>query len=676
MERRERTQKPDMTRLLLIVIAALAAILVTVIVIAVVVQNGQKPPVGTEDPSSSVPSSSVNIGLKLEPIAEEEKITMEDHILICGTSDPAYPLTVNGSAIARNEDGSFQYRAALSLGKNEIVITHKDDTETLTVERRYVVQKFSPAGDQTYGSGATVLFEVFARKGSRVTAEFNGTTVQLELAGNQLGSGAQEGFVRYVGSYKLTAINTSDLQLGVVTYTATCDAITETYTSGNIVCQESNQILASDPNATPSTGGYINVGSGYIAEVITYTAETFDGTTTDDYSRPTNNYLPTGTLDYCPTTLAGSGKLKYVVLRSGQRVYLEKKDNVTGEKTTVMDRYIGKLPDHNEIGFASMTDTGKHLVLALDCLWKAPFYFDLEPQRYAYPNGGGDRSYAVTSCTAEYVEIRFCYATEFTGTVQLPQNNPLFSSAEVIDNGPDHTLRLYLKKKGAFYGWDAYYNGQDQLCFQFLKPAVITSADNAYGADLTGVTVMLDVGHGGKDGGAVLKDENGKDMKDAHGQWVDEAAQNLKLAMKLKAELESMGATVIMNRTNDSLVCVDERLQLLKAEKPDLCVCIHHNAIGGYPNINGLITYYYTPFSQAAANEIYKANEGSAVYQKNSLDWLVYYTSRQTACPVVLMENGYVTSPYDVSHMLNDESVQIKAEAAAQGVANYFLSIQ
>jgi N-acetylmuramoyl-L-alanine amidase len=252
----------------------------------------------------------------------------------------------------------------------------------------------------------------------------------------------------------------------------------------------------------------------------------------------------------------------------------------------------------------------------------------------------------------------------------------LFSSAEVIDNGPDHTLRLYLKKKGAFYGWDADYNDQDQLCFQFLKPAVITAADNAYGADLTGVTVMLDVGHGGKDGGAVLKDENGKDMKDANGDWIDEAAQNLKLAMKLKAELESMGATVIMNREDDRLVRVDERLQMLKSEKPDLCVCIHHNSIKNYPEINGLITYYYTPFSQAAARAIYNANEGSSVYAHNRLDWLVYYTSRQTACPVVLTENGYVTSPHDVSHMLSDASVLIKAQAIAQGVADYFLAIQ
>ena len=63
------------------------------------------------------------------------------------------------------------------------------------------------------------------------------------------------------------------------------------------------------------------------------------------------------------------------------------------------------------------------------------------------------------------------------------------------------------------------------------------------------------------------------------------------------------------------------------------------------------------------------------MYRSNALDWHYYYTARQTACPVVLMENGYTTSPYDVSHMLNDESVQIKAQAMAQGIANYFLLI-
>ena len=684
MERKHMRQR-DITKILILLIAVLAVVLIAVICIAVDTREPQDTTPSVTDGGTTAGTNRTDppvtdgttayVGLTVEALFDTEKATIEEKVAFSGTSDPNADVQVNGKTIARNDDGSFQCEVVLTRGSNEITFSHKGQTETFTVERRYVVEYFTPDDARDYNSGATIRFSVSARKGSTVTVQLNGQTISLTKAESQQGSGVAEGFVLFAGEYKLTATNTSDLELGSATFTAVCDGITETYTSGALRCLKSTEILASDPGVTPSTGGYINVGSGYIVEVIAYTAETFDGKTRDDYSHPTNNYLPTGTVDYCPTTVVENGRLKYVVLRSGQRVYLQKKDTITGKIMSVVDRYTGKLPDHNEIGVSSMTDTGKHLILTLDTLWKAPFYFDLEPQAYYYPGGGSDRNYSVTACTAEYVDIRFCYATKFTGQIQLPEDNALFASAEVINNGPDHTLRLYLKKVGAFYGWDSYYNEAGQLCFRFLKPATVTKAENAYGADLTGVTVMIDVGHGGVDGGATLRDANGVDLKDASGNYIDEAAQNLKLAFKLKAELESIGAKVILNRENDSLVLVDERLQMLKAAAPDLCLCIHHNAVGGHPEIDGLITYYYSPFSQTAAKELYKANEGGTVYRSNALDWHYYYTARQTACPVVLMENGYTTSPYDVSHMLNDESVQIKAQAMAQGIANYFLLI-
>lgn len=687
MERKRPKRKTNTTTMLILLIAVLAVVLVAVVCIAVGSGDPQPnpPSVTTESSGSSTSTEGTSsqptdgttafVGLSVQALFDAEKGTLEEKAQFSGTSDLKENVLVNGNVIARNADGSFLCEVPLVLGSNEIVFTHKGQTETFTVERRYVVEYFTPADARDYNSGATIRFAVSARKGSQVTVQLNGQTITLKESESQQGTGVAEGFVLMTGEYKLTATNTSDLELGTAVFTAACDGITETYTSGALRCLKSTEILASDPSVTPSTGGYINVGSGYIVEVVAYTAETFDGKTRDDYSHPTNNYLPTGTMDYCPTTIVENGNLKYVVLRSGQRVYLQKKDTITGKIMSVVDRYTGKLPDHNEIGVASMTDTGDHLVLALDTLWKAPFYFDLEPQTYHYPDGGSDRNYSVAACTAEYVQIRFCYATKFTGKIELPENNPLFSSAEVINNGPDHTLRLHLKKTGAFYGWDCYYNEAGQLCFRFLKPAPVKEADNAYGADLSGVTVMIDVGHGGVDGGATLRDENGNNLKDANGNYIDEAAQNLKLALKLKAELENIGATVILNRQDDSLVLVDERLQMLKKAAPDLCLCIHHNAVGGYPNINGLVTYYYTPFSQAAAKELYKANAGSTVYKHNDLDWHYYYTARQTACPVVLMENGYTTSPYDVGHMLNDDSVRIKVQAMAQGIVNYFLLI-
>ena len=42
---------------------------------------------------------------------------------------------------------------------------------------------------------------------------------------------------------------------------------------------------------------------------------------------------------------------------------------------------------------------------------------------------------------------------------------------------------------------------------------------------------------------------------------------------------------------------------------------------------------------------------------------------------MVLTENGFMTNAQDLANMVDETVVQKKAEAIAQGVANYFLSI-
>ena len=455
--------------------------------------------------------------------------------------------------------------------------------------------------------------------------------------------------------------------MGVITYTATCDGITETYTSGNITCLKPVDILASNPGVTPDYGRYIDVGSGYVAKVITFAGETFNGATVDDFSHPTNIYLPKGTVDYCSTQPVTIGKLTYVVLRSGQRLYIQKKDTPTLNMIQVVDRYMGQLPDHNEIGFVSMSNEGRHTVLTLDCLWKAPFYFDIKPQTYQHATNSSDRNYSVKAFTAEYIDITFCYATKFTGTVTIPADSALFSRAELISRAEDCTLRLHLKKKGGFYGWDAYYNDSDQLCFQFLNPAKVTASENAIGADLTGVKILIDVGHGGFDPGTVSETTGG--------QEVHEADRNLALAKVLAARLEEAGATVVYTRNTDKTLTVDDRIKILKEEAPDYCVSIHHNSIDGYPNFGGMETFYYTPFSMTAAKHVNDRSAACGVYDRAELNWHVFFLARQTACPIVLTENGYMSCNKDLEKTLEEEAIATKALAIAKGVADHFLEL-
>ena len=418
---------------------------------------------------------------------------------------------------------------------------------------------------------------------------------------------------------------------------------------------------------TPDTDKYINVGSGYIAEVVQSNIETFTGNTHDDYSRPTNNYLPEGTVDYCSRDYVYNSSQKYVLLRSGHRVYFDKKVYPPVRKEPEVKQYAGWLPDHNEIDVVSMDVVENHTVLTLNCLWKAPFYFETNQSGYANPDGGSDRDYAIAGNNATYIDITFCYATEFRGNIVLPSANPLFKSIEIVDNGVDHTMRLHLRKAGGFYGWHAYYNDQGQLCFQFLNPAKASAADNKYGADLTGVTVLLDVGHGGVDGGASATDANGTTWK--------ESDVNLMLANQLKLELESMGATVLLNRYDNSAIDINARQKDLLKKSPDICIAIHQNSYSS-EKVGGFDSMYFTSWSHLLAKYIRTNTQNSGIYAKTWLRWSVsYFMMRQTVCPVVLTENGYMTNPDDLAAMVDPVKIEGKANAIAQGVADYFLAI-
>ena len=667
---------PDIRLILMGLIVVLAVLLIVVICVAV---KGNKPEptqpteTTTQVPESSadptVPSSSTApytpAGLEVLFPQQSHTVTTEDRLTFQGTSDPTLNLTINGQLVSRDAEGNFSYTVQLNNGNNTFEVAYNGETIVYTAEYRYVVEYYSPSNAQTYGSGATVFFEVSARTGSTVTAAFNGATITLNEGANQSGFGASEGFTIYVGEYTLTNLNTTDLELGQITFTATCNGITETYSSGNITCQKSGQVLGSDPSVTPSTGGYQDVGSGYIGEVINYSAETFYYWDNYGYSHPVNNYLPEGTLDYVTTDILTSdnGEETFRIMRCGYRVFT-KKNNPPAAKTTVLNCYIGKLPDHNEIGFVSMKDAGQYSVMTLDVLWKAPFRLLLETQDYRNPSAGNGRSYLVSDFTSSYLDITFCYATVFTGDLVIPADNPLFSHATLTQNESDCTLRLHFKEAGAFYGWDANYNEKGQLCFTFLNPPKVSKSDNAYGVDLTGITIMLDVGHGGKDPGA--------SGYTSSGVRYTEAERNLNLSLLIKAELEKMGATVLLNREDNSTRTVDERILMMRTSNVDLLIAVHHNSNSSNSS-SGFDSFYYAPFSHVVTHKVNNAVKATGLYSSSNVGWHIYYMGRQTYCPVVLTENGYMSNPSDMDAIADQATNVKKAQAIARGIADYYL---
>lgn len=634
-------------------------------------QTVEKPDTPTEENEKPQPEENKPQKPEKPPIEEKPFLTIttpkdksftttKSTITFKGKTNVTTGVLLNGQPVKqpRSIDGEFTVTEKLSYGNNKFVFTAGKFSETFNITRKYVVAKdFSHEGSKTYDSGTSFTVSVLARANATVTATFNGKTISLKSE-----TTTDNSFIKFKGKFTLPEGHLKDLDLGKITLKATYKDCTDTFTSKNIVCKKDKRLKDSDPSVTPKDDSYINVGSGLITEIVASTAETFNGKGSKDTSKPYYNYLPKGTLDYGSSDYAtvkrDGDTYKLITLRCGKKIYKDRYDKPPHKKVAVAKQYVGTLPDHNEIGIASLTETNSHTVLTLDTMWKAPFEFKLKNQDY-------NNDYTVDSITYKYVDITFCYTTVFDGKLSIPKDHPLFSKAKIIKNDYDYTLRLYLKKQGAFYGWDAEYNDKGQLVFEFLKPAKITLTNNKYGADLSGVRILIDVGHGGIDPGTSRNNI----------QKYCEAARNLHLAKKLKAELEAIGATVYITRESDVTRSTDYKTQMLRKLKPDYCIAIHHDS-NASSKLNGMGAYYYYPFSKAAAKYVLDNCFDTGIYKDKTFKWHYYYMSRVSVCPVVLTENGYYSNKYDYNNIIDNKVNTIKAEALTKGIVEYFTSIQ
>ncbi len=648
-----------------VIVAALAAVCIIVAVNSANKQDNTSKPQSTPSSMVSAPVSSDETVSSEEPTPEPEPepepeiklavtnptsksfTTTDPNFTLSGSCDPLFDLTLNGEKVKCDKNGFFSLEFKLEVGKNTFTLSHKEDTVTYTVNYRYVViNSYSPSSKQTFDSGSVFGVSVKAREGASVKATFNGETINLTM--KSIAAEKDSLFKTYNGSFKLPSDNKKDLNLGKVKFTATQNGITETFKSGDIICKKP----------------VIPV----IAEIVHFQAETFDAGSTNDWSSPLNNYLPKGTVDYVKGRAyysSGSTKKEYAILRYGKQVYTSISDNPGGKKIAIIKEYEGTLPDHNEIKLVSFSEEGKYTTFNFGCLFKAPFTFELLPQKYKKPS---IQDYSISSVTATYVDITFCYATVFEGEISISAENPLFSSAEVIKEKGQYVLRLHLKKKGAFYGWDAFYNENDELVFKFLHPTVVTAAENVCGADLTGVTIVVDAGHNG-----VGKDTGALGFKPD----VYEADRNLVLARKIKERLEAAGATVIMTRDSEvSSITYQQRIEKLKNADADLCISVHHDSSTS-SKANGYSVYYGTAFSYNASKAILDTTKSANIYSKQrAFAWHYFFLARTSNCPVVLTENGFMSNKDDFAGIIDDAVNDKKADAIAKGIGNYFLSLK
>jgi N-acetylmuramoyl-L-alanine amidase len=184
-----------------------------------------------------------------------------------------------------------------------------------------------------------------------------------------------------------------------------------------------------------------------------------------------------------------------------------------------------------------------------------------------------------------------------------------------------------------------------------------------------GVTVVLDPGHGGIDGGA--ESSSGVTEKDV----------NLNIALKLEELLEKQGVKVIMTRNEDAGLYTDDgsstirtlktqdihkRKEIIDDSEADLTVSIHLNSFSQDESVKGAQVFYP---SEGDAGLISKSKMAAEVIQnefnvsvnvdkkRDALQKNDVYILRNVSCPTVIAECGFLSNP-DEANMLSTHAYQ------------------
>lgn len=176
--------------------------------------------------------------------------------------------------------------------------------------------------------------------------------------------------------------------------------------------------------------------------------------------------------------------------------------------------------------------------------------------------------------------------------------------------------------------------------------------------------VVIDPGHGGGDVGATV---GGRYEKD----------DNLRIALKVKECLEEKGIDVVLTRTTDVYLSLEERCEFANSHSADLFVSLHRNSAASEASgveiwVGSDNTYRARSLAKTMLKGLEKAgvsdNRGVKVGyigDKNK----DYYVNKHTDMTSCLVELGFITNETD--NKLFDENLDAYAQAVADAIEKH-----
>ncbi|MEG2044957.1 MAG: N-acetylmuramoyl-L-alanine amidase [Clostridia bacterium] len=590
--------------------------------------------------------------------------TDKSGIMIAGTCDNNFPLTMNGETVTPSEKGLFSIDVTLKQGSNTFTFSHKNKTSSVTIIYDInVIKSISPTKDILISAGSPMTFSVTALDGASVSGSIGSTPLKFKKNTDALEDEDHDldGYSEFTADYITPELSSKGKKsIGKFTATASFSGISKTMSGGSITIEKKFVAPPKPPannggsgdNGDGSNGstdgngnGNVENPTGYIAEMNVNWGENFTKSITGnlELSTPLYGYLSRGTRDY----IIGEAFYKdysYYRLNSGMRVH--QKDCKIYESSENL---------YSNVNSVSANNTGMYTDITLGGSKGNPFTVSFNTN-YDKSGGGFD-------CVFGTNTISFDISNVVSGCDVSSLSSPLFRGASFVKiSDSAYRFTINLRNSGRFYGYKSYVNESGELVLRLKNPKF------ASGGRLDGFKILVDPGHEG--------DDYNFSPFYPRDRTKSESTLNLQVSLLLKSELENIGASVAMTRYTkyDENNRTETQMKLMNGDF-DCFVSVHHNSSSS-SSTSGFLTLYFYPFNQGLSGDFLQTLESTGVYPNPSISNANRFQNvqvlRQHSTVGSLLELGYNTNKHDIEVIINPNNQAKFAREIKNGVLDFF----
>lgn len=553
--------------------------------------------------------------------------TSTEKIFFIGTAPPAGQVLINGKVIKRSQSGHFSPSFPLQLGENIFKVRYQNQEREIKINRvstqpelpqglGFAKNSLTPAVDITRLPGELICFSAVAPPQATVWVNL----VNQNLVNQNIALLPQPLFAQLPpNSSILTGFNQPN-RSSLSKYQG-CTTVTNAADLGK---PEFN-LQMNDQRITQTGLGKIEILSPAqlaVAEITSESGVTRTGPGTD-YSRLTP--LPKGTM----TTVTG---------KEGEWLRLDYGAWINSKETKIIAGAVAPQTVIRSVGYRQL-NTATEMIFPLETA--VPVTVE---------QGNNLFTLTLYNTTAQ------------TDTIRL-DDNPLISRLDWQQVSPKQVKYTFNLKKLQQWGYKLRYDNTT-LVLTLRHPPQLK---NSKRLPLSGIKIVLDPGHGGKESGS--RRPTGYSAKDV----------NLLVSKLLRDELAKRGAKVVMTREDDQDVSLVQRQEIINQEEPAIALSIHYNFLpdnSNTANTRGLVSFWYHPQAHSPTVFLHNYLVNKLPQPSFGVFWNNLALTRPSAAPSVLLEFRFMKNANELEEIVNSQQQQKIAKILADGVTEWFKMVQ